>query len=137
MAKIDKSKMACNKPKRQVSGGKKFVVKACQNGKEKIIRFGDANMKIKKNQPGRRKNFRARHGCDSRPPSKMTARYWSCKKWQVIMAAPKAKSKKDACYYKVKARYKVWPSAYASGALAKCRKVGAANWGNKSGRKKK
>ena len=38
-------------------------------------------------------------------------------------------SKKDACYYKVKARYKVWPSAYASGALVKCRKVGAANWG--------
>jgi hypothetical protein len=37
-------------------------------------------------------------------------------------------SKKDACYYKVKARYKVWPSAYASGALTKCRKVGAANW---------
>ena len=46
------------------------------------------------------------------------------------MAAPKTKSKKDACYYKVKARYSVWPSAYASGALAKCRKVGAANWGN-------
>jgi len=46
------------------------------------------------------------------------------------MAAPKAKSKKDACYYKVKARYDVWPSAYASGALAKCRKVGASNWGN-------
>ena len=39
---------------------------------------------------------------------------------------------KDACYHKVKARYSVWPSAYASGALAKCRKVGAANWGNKS-----
>ena len=39
---------------------------------------------------------------------------------------------KDACYHKVKARYKKWPSAYASGALAKCRKVGAANWGNKS-----
>jgi len=37
---------------------------------------------------------------------------------------------KDACYRKVKSRYKVWPSAYASGALTKCRKVGAANWGN-------
>lgn len=36
---------------------------------------------------------------------------------------------KDACYHKVKSRYKVWPSAYASGALSKCRKVGAANWG--------
>lgn len=46
-----------------------------------------------------------------------------------------AKGKKDACYKKVKARYKVWPSAYASGALVKCRKVGAANWGNKSKKK--
>ena len=42
-----------------------------------------------------------------------------------------AAGKKDACYHKVKARYDVWPSAYASGALVKCRKVGAANWGNK------
>lgn len=40
--------------------------------------------------------------------------------------------KKDACYYKVKSRYKVWPSAYASGALVKCRKKGAKNWGNKT-----
>ena len=38
--------------------------------------------------------------------------------------------KKDACYYKVKSRYSVWPSAYASGALVKCRKKGASNWGN-------
>ena len=45
------------------------------------------------------------------------------------------KTKKDACYKKVKARYKVWPSAYASGALVKCRKVGAENWGNKSKKK--
>ena len=37
----------------------------------------------------------------------------------------------DACTRKVKARYTVWPSAYASGALVKCRKVGAKNWGNK------
>lgn len=43
---------------------------------------------------------------------------------------------KDACYRKVKSRYKVWPSAYASGALVQCRKVGAANWGNKSKKKK-
>ena len=41
-----------------------------------------------------------------------------------------AAGKKDACYHKVKARYDVWPSAYASGALVKCRKAGAANWGN-------
>jgi uncharacterized membrane protein (UPF0127 family) len=41
-----------------------------------------------------------------------------------------AAGEKDACYHKVKSRYKVWPSAYASGALVKCRKKGAANWGN-------
>ncbi len=81
MAKIDKSKMACNKPKRQISGGKKSVVKACDKGKEKIVRFGDANMTIKKDQPKRKKSFRARHKCDTKPPSKLTARYWSCKKW--------------------------------------------------------
>ena len=39
---------------------------------------------------------------------------------------------KDACYHKVKSRYSVWPSAYASGALVKCRKAGADNWGNKT-----
>jgi hypothetical protein len=44
----------------------------------------------------------------------------------------KSSGKKDACYHKVKSRYSVWPSAYASGALVKCRKVGAANWGTKS-----
>ena len=44
---------------------------------------------------------------------------------------------KDACYHKVKARYKVFPSAYASGAIAKCRKVGAANYGTGGKKKKK
>jgi len=42
----------------------------------------------------------------------------------------KLAEKQDACYHKVKSRYKVWPSAYASGALVQCRKKGAANWGN-------
>ena len=46
------------------------------------------------------------------------------------------KMPKDACYRKVKARYKVFPSAYASGAIAKCRKVGAANWGNSTSKAK-
>jgi hypothetical protein len=44
----------------------------------------------------------------------------------------KGSGTKDACYHKVKSRYRVWPSAYASGALVKCRKVGADNWGTKS-----
>ncbi len=54
---------------------------------------------------------------------------------QAPMFTPEEKhldEKKDACYSKVKSRYKVWPSAYASGALVQCRKVGSSNWGNKS-----
>tara|TARA_A200000159_G_scaffold23280_1_gene20211 strand:- start:479 stop:649 length:171 start_codon:yes stop_codon:yes gene_type:complete len=55
------------------------------------------------------------------------------------MAAKRKKTaaKKDACYHKVKSRYKVWPSAYSSGALVRCRKVGAKNWGNSSKKRKK
>jgi len=52
--------------------------------------------------------------------------------WLTEEQFDEAAGEKDACYKKVKARYSVWPSAYASGALVKCRKVGAANWGNKS-----
>ena len=71
-----------NKPKRTPNHpSKKFVVVAKQGDETKLIRFGDQNMKIKKNIPERRKSFRARHKCDSNPPSKLTARYWSCKKW--------------------------------------------------------
>ena len=77
---VDKSKMKCNKPRRTPDGSKKFVVKACKDGKEKIVRFGDPNMKIKKSNPERRKSFRARHKCSS-AKDKVTARYWSCKKW--------------------------------------------------------
>jgi hypothetical protein len=86
MAKrADKSKMACNKPRREVSGGKKFVVKACDKGKEKIVRFGDANMTIKKDNPKRRKSFRARHGCDTKKLDKLSARYWSCRMWNLVV----------------------------------------------------
>ena len=70
-----------NKPKRSKKGGKKSVLLARENGKVKMIRFGDANMKIKKNIPSRRKSFRARHGCDKGGLSKLSARYWSCKAW--------------------------------------------------------
>jgi hypothetical protein len=51
--------------------------------------------------------------------------------------AKRKKTNKDACYRKVKAKAKVFPSAYASGRIVQCRKVGAANYGNKSKRKKK
>jgi hypothetical protein len=49
-----------------------------------------------------------------------------------IVHKSQLEEKQDACYHKVRSRYKVWPSAYASGALVQCRKKGAANWGNKS-----
>ena len=53
--------------------------------------------------------------------------------YDILGEGEKKKSgKKDACYYKVKSRYDVWPSAYGSGALVQCRKVGAKNWGNKT-----
>lgn len=49
-----------------------------------------------------------------------------------MVSEDKLTEEKDACYHKVKSRYSVWPSAYASGALVKCRKAGADNWGNKT-----
>ena len=78
--KVDKDRMKCNSPRRTSGGSKKFVVKACKDGKEKIVRFGDPNMKIKKSNPKRRKSFRARHKCDQKK-DKFSAGYWSYKKW--------------------------------------------------------
>jgi len=60
------------------------------------------------------------------PKKKMSENYFN----EAKDKKGKGSGTKDACYYKVKSRYSVWPSAYASGALVKCRKVGAANWGN-------
>ena len=54
---------------------------------------------------------------------------------QSIIEYKKGGSKKDACYHKVVRRYGPKTSAYRSGAMAKCRKVGAKNWGNKSKKK--
>ena len=60
------------------------------------------------------------------PKKKMSENYFN----EAKDKKGKGSGSKDACYHKVKSRYSVWPSAYASGALVKCRKVGAANWGN-------
>ena len=78
---INKSKMKCNKPRRTPEGPKKFVVKACEGGKEKIIRFGDANMSIKKDKPARKKSYCARSGGIKGKSSKMSANYWSRRAW--------------------------------------------------------
>ena len=70
-----------NKPKRTPGKSKKFAVLAKKGKEVKLIRYGDPNLSIKKSMPGRRKSFRARHRCDTSPPSKLTARFWSCKNW--------------------------------------------------------
>lgn len=80
-AEYQGKKVTLNKPFRTPDGPKKFAVYTKNDkGKVVIVRFGDPNMKIKKNIPERRKNFRARHNCDN-PGPKWKARYWSCKAW--------------------------------------------------------
>jgi hypothetical protein len=73
--------LPCNSPRRDVSGGKKSVVKACANGKEKVVRFGDANMTIKKSSPERKKSYCARSGGISGKADKLSANYWSRLAW--------------------------------------------------------
>ena len=74
-------KVTLNKPFRTPGGPKKFAVYTKnESGNVVIVRFGDPNMKIKKNIPERRRSFRARHNC-SNPGPKYKARYWACKSW--------------------------------------------------------
>lgn len=83
MAKpIKKSEMACNKPKRTPSHPKKsHVVKACEGGKEKVIRFGQQGVTGDKEPTARQKSFKARHAKNI-AKGKMSAAWWSNKtKW--------------------------------------------------------
>jgi hypothetical protein len=79
----DKEKKSLNKPFRTPSGPKKFAVYV-KNDKGNVVKvnFGDPNMTIKRDQPARRKSYRARHGCDKNPGPKWKANYWSCKMWE-------------------------------------------------------
>ena len=88
-AKLHKDKMACNKP-RKTPGHKtkSHVVKACDDGKEKIVRFGQQGVKGAGKSPktakdkARKKSYYARHDAQDSSPDKMSARYWSHKvKW--------------------------------------------------------
>ena len=88
MARLDKSKMKCNKPKRTPKHPtKSHVVKACESGKEKIIRFGQQGVKGAGKSPKtesekkRRASFKARHR-ENIKKGKMSAAYWADKvKW--------------------------------------------------------
>ncbi len=73
--------MACNKPKAERKGGKSHVVKACDGGKEKVIRFGQAGVKGSPDGSKRNKAFKARHAKNI-AKGKMSAAYWANKvKW--------------------------------------------------------
>jgi len=86
---LNKKSMACNKP-RKTPGHKtkSHVVKACENGKEKIVRFGQQGVKGAGKNPktakdkARKKSYYARHNAQGKPTSKMSAKHWSHKvKW--------------------------------------------------------
>ena len=82
-AKSDKNKgKKLNKPFRTPGGPKKFSVYV-KNEKGNVVKvnFGSPDMEIKRDDPERRKNFRARHNCDN-PGPKTKARYWSCRNWE-------------------------------------------------------
>lgn len=71
-----------NKPFRTQGGPKKFgVYTKNEKGNVVLVRFGDPNMEIKRDDPERRRNFRSRHNCDN-PGPKWKARYWSCRQWR-------------------------------------------------------
>lgn len=90
----DKKNVKLNKPFRTPGGPKKFSVYV-KNEKGNVVKvnFGDPNMEIKRDDPERRKNFRARHNCDN-PGPKTKAKYWSCKFWSKPSVGNLLKGKK-------------------------------------------
>lgn len=89
MAEYQGKSVTLNKPSRISKGEpghgrKKFKVYVkTKGGKVKKVMFGDPNMEIRKDNPEARKSFRARHKCDT-ATDKTTARYWSCRMWQIM-----------------------------------------------------
>jgi hypothetical protein len=82
-AEFQGKKVTLNDPIRTSENpNKKFKVYVKnEKGKVVVVRFGDPNMSIKRDDPARRKSFRARHNCDN-PGPKTKARYWSCYQWR-------------------------------------------------------
>lgn len=76
----EKENKPLNKPIRTPQGPKKFTVYVDDHGKTKKVNFGDPNMEIKRDNPKRRKSYRARHHCET-PGPRTKANYWSCKMW--------------------------------------------------------
>lgn len=87
-----------NKPWLTPSGPKKRAVCVKDGGTVKIVRFGDKQLEIKRDDPDRRANFRARHNCDS-PGPKTKARYWSCRYWEKSKSASQLDRGEDVSLY--------------------------------------
>lgn len=137
-------KVKLNKPMRGDVKKYKVYVK---NDKGNVVKveFGDPNMEIKRDNPARRKNFRARHNCDNPGPI-WKARYWACRFWSkesvssllseealsygVLLEknSPKDKKKWSACIAQAKQKFDVYPSAYANAWAAKCYKKKGGGW---------
>jgi len=117
-----------------------------KNDKGNVVKvnFGDPNMEIKRDDPARRRNFRARHNCDN-PGPRWKARYWACKTWSTQSVSsmlketseildeekknkPKNSKQWSSCIQQAKAKFDVYPSAYANAWAAKCYKSKGGKW---------
>jgi hypothetical protein len=114
--------------------GGKFAGKPCarQPGQTSTPKCGSSKMKRNLDKDEEERAFRRKNRQDPNQPDKRGGAKPTNVRTEAADKPGKGSGTKDACYHKVKSRYSVWPSAYASGALVKCRKVGAKNWGNKS-----
>lgn len=139
----EKAKVKLNKIMRGDVKKYKVYVK---NDKGNVVKvnFGDPNMEIKRDDPARRKNFRARHNCDN-PGPRWKARYWACKTWsstpvssmlkEEVLCLDEAKKNKaknpkkwSSCIAQAKKKFDVYPSAYANAWAAKCYKSKGGKW---------
>lgn len=125
---FSKSKSSDGKPGWVQLGGP-YAGKPCarQPGQTSTPKCGSSKMAANLSDKEEEKAFRRKNRKDPNQPEKSGAA-----KPTNVATEETIVEKRDACYNKVKSRYSVWPSAYASGALVKCRKVGAKNWGNKT-----
>jgi hypothetical protein len=112
---------------RQIGGPFAGAPCARQPGQTSTPKCGSSKMAANLSDEEEDKAFRRKNRKDPNQPQKSGAA-----KPTNVATEETIIEKKDACYHKVKSRYKVWPSAYASGALVRCRKVGADSWGNKT-----
>ena len=134
-----KSKSSSGK-KGWVQLGGKFSGKPCarQPGQTSTPKCGSSKMKRALSSKEEERAFKRKNRLDPNQPEKTggskptNVRTEEMNLQEVKDKPGKGSGKKDACYNKVRSRYRVWPSAYASGALVKCRKVGADSWGTKS-----